>query len=112
MSDQVRSEDFTAESEARHGTQQGASATAFKLNPGETPLQALTKIAKAAGIKVSGQYENRAGNKTFGTLPLEVLVRKVQEAGIELPEVITGAKTKGGRKPATTKPIGTSLDGP
>jgi len=103
-------EDFTAESEARHGTQQGASATAFKLNPGETPLQALTKIAKAAGIKVSGQYENRAGNKTFGTLPLEVLVRKVQDAGIELPPEITGAKTRGGRKPNVEKaPLGTAI---
>lgn len=106
-------EDLTAESEARHGTQQGASATAFKLNAGETPLQALTKIARAHNVKLSGQYVNKAGNKTFGTLPLEVLIRKVQEAGIELDPVITGAKTRGGRKPGPAKePLGTSLDGP
>ena len=105
-------EDLTAESEARHGTQQGASATAFKLNAGETPLQALTKIARAHDVKLTGQYVNKAGNRTFGTLPLEVLIRKVQDAGIELPPEITGAKTKGGRKPALAKPIGTSLDGP
>ena len=91
------------ESGARSGTQQGASVTAFKLNAGETPLQALTKIARAHDIKLSGQYENRAGNKTFGTLPLEVLVRKVQDVGVELPPEITGAKTRGGRKPAPAK---------
>ena len=105
-------EDLTAESEARHGTQQGASARAFKLNPGETPLQALTQIAKTHNVKLTGQYVNKAGNKTFGTLPLEVLIRKVQDVGVELPPEIIGAKTKGGRKPATTKPVGTSLDGP
>ena len=97
------SEDLTAESEARYGTQQGASAEAFKLNPGETPLQALSKIARAHNIKLSGQYVNRAGTKSFGTFPLEVLIRKVQEAGIDLDPVITGAKTKGGRKPAPAK---------
>ena len=92
--------DLSGESLARSGTQQSAT---FQLQEGETAKQALVKIATANGIRTSGQYTNTAGKKTFGNLPLEVLLAKVQDRGLEVPEIIAQAKTKGGRKPAKGK---------
>ena len=89
--------DLSGESLARSGTQQTAT---FQLGQGETPKQALVKIAEANGVKTTGQYTNTAGKKTFGNLPLEVLLGRVRDKGIEVPEEIVQAKTKGGRKPA------------
>ena len=87
--------DLSGESLARSGTQQRAT---FQLQKGETARQALVKLAKASHIKTTGQYINTAGQKTFGNLPLEVLLARVQDRGVEVPEVIAQAKTKGGRK--------------
>ena len=88
--------DLSGESLARSGTQQTAT---FQLGQGETPKQALVKIAEANGIKITGQYTNTAGRPTFGNLPLEVLLGRVRDKGIEVPDEIVQAKTKGGRKP-------------
>ncbi len=103
--------DLDADGAERHGVQQGASLASFKLEPFQTELQALQKIARENSIKTTGKYTNSLGGTSSGILPFETLKQRVAEAGIEIPEVIAKAKiSKAGRKPALSKvPLGSPL---